>query len=282
MAIARSDKIKALVFLSVTITLATTIILVLVGTDWMKEMDTYYIDFTEVKGIAPGSPVRYNGVAIGKVLRIKSLTNINKARVTVEVQQNTIIKHDSVARLELDSPIVGSRFIQITPGTAEAEVIEPNTQKNIIKSERSMFDTIYMQAAEISSRSAVLISNVNNVFSPDNAQVISSILVEFDRFLKNDATNATTEFRQTLADVRAAIGAVQISNTVADMRATMLTIQRVASSANDMMSQNQTAVNDALNSIRAATDSLNELLINLNRHPLIRGKGEKTKEWMNE
>ncbi len=285
MAIAHSEKIKALVFLTVTIALATTIVLVLVGTNWMEEKDTYYIDFTEVKGIAPGSPVRFNGVAIGKVLRIKPVTDIqnqNQTRVTVEVQKNTIIKGDSVARLELDSPIVGSRFIQITPGTAEAEVIKPNTQGNIIKSERTMFDTIFMQAAEISSRSSVLISNVNNIFSPENAHALSSILVQFDTFLKNDATNATAEFRQTLADVRTAINAAQIKDTMTDMRGTLIAVQRAVDSANEMMSQNQTTVNDTLNSIRAATDSLNELLINLNRHPLIRGKGEKTKEWMNE
>ncbi|MCX7004581.1 MAG: MlaD family protein [bacterium] len=282
MAIAHSDKVKAIVFLVVTISLFITLILVLVGSDWMEKTDSYYIDFNEIKGIAPGSQVRYNGVAIGKVKRIRSLSNISKARVTVEVQQNIPIKNDSTATLGMDSLIVGNRFIQITPGSPGAVVIKPNDQSYIIRGERSMLDNMFLQAAEISSRSSVLISNVNNIFSPENSRAISSILLQFDSILKHDATNATAEFRQTLADVRIAINAAQIKDTMADMRGTLISVRRAVDSANDMMSQNQTTVNDTLNSIRAATDSLNELLINLNRHPLIRGKGEKTKEWINE
>jgi phospholipid/cholesterol/gamma-HCH transport system substrate-binding protein len=287
MAIAHSDKIKALVFLTVTIALATTIVLVLVGTNWMKKKDTYYIDFTEVKGITAGSPVRYNGVTIGTVKRIKWLSNLYQSRVTVEVQQNTIIKHDSVARLELDSPIVGSRFIQITPGTADSKKIEPNTQANIIKSERSTFDTIYMQAAEISSRSSVLISNFNNVFSPENARSFSSILDQVNKFIKENSTNATDvlfDFRTTLAAVRTAMEAAKIDATMTEVRTTLIAVQQAVASANEMMAQNQKSVNDTLVNMRAATDTLNELLINLNRQPalLLRGKGQEKKEWMDE
>jgi len=286
MAIAHSDKIKALVFLTVTIALATTIVLFLAGTNLIEEKDNYYIDFTEVKSIMPGSPVRYSGVSIGKVLRIKPLTNTYKfMRVTIEVKPNIIIKQDSIARLELDSPMAGTRFIQITPGSDASARIMPNLQapsENIIKSERTMLDNVFVQVAEIASRSSVLISNVNIFFSPKNSRAISSILMQFDRFLKSDATNATAEFRQTIADVRRAIADAQISTNMAEVRSTLVAVKLAVASANEMMSQNQTVVNDTLNSIRAATDSLNELLINLNHHPLIRGKTEKNKEWNNE
>jgi ABC-type transporter Mla subunit MlaD len=287
MAIARSDKIKALVFLTFTAALFTTVVLVIVGTEWMKKMDSYYIDFDQIKGIGNGSPVRCNGVHIGKVKRIRWLPNLGRTRVTIEVNKGTEIPCDSYATLEVDSFIVGNRFIQITPGSPNATQIEPNTQANIIRGTRSSFDTMYMQAADISSRSAVLISNINNVFSPDNAQLFSSILGQIDLFLKENSTNATEvmlEFRKTLADVRSAINAARIDATMAEVRTTLVTLQRAVASANEMMAQNQKSVNDTLNNMRAATDTLNELLLNLNRQPalLIRGKGQETKEWMNE
>lgn len=287
MAIARSDKIKALVFLTFTVALFATVVLVIIGTDWMKEMDSYYIDFDQIKGIGNGSPVRYNGVHIGRVKRIKWLPNLGQTRVTIEVSKNTIIKSDSVATLDIDSLIVGNRFIQITPGSSTATRIEPNTQANIIRGERSSWDTMYMQAADISSRSAVLISNVNNVFSPDNALLFSSILGQIDTFLKENSTNATEvmlEFRKTLAEVRTAVNAARVDATMAEVRATLVAVQRAVASANELMAQNQKSVSDTLNNMRAATDTLNELLLNLNRQPalLIRGKGQETKEWMNE
>jgi phospholipid/cholesterol/gamma-HCH transport system substrate-binding protein len=277
------------VFLVVTLGLFTTLILVVAGTEWLKAKDLYYIDFVEsVKGLSNGSTVRYNGVPVGKVKRIKPLSD-GTTRITVELTERMPIKTDSEAICELDSLIVGNRSILITPGSSRAETVPPGIQapQYIIRGKPSTFDMMYGRAAEISAQSAVLISNVNTVFSPENARIFSSILLQIDTFLHENSTNAAQtleDFRRTLDTVRLAIDAARIDATMTQVRNTLAQFDEAVGSATDMMAQNQRAISDTLNNLRVATDSLGELLDKLNRQPglLIRGRGETKKEWMHE
>ena len=66
MAISSSDKIKAIIFLIVSALLMVVIIFSLVGTQWMKQKDHYYIEFSEsLGGLSTGSSVRFHGIKVG-------------------------------------------------------------------------------------------------------------------------------------------------------------------------------------------------------------------------
>ena len=265
MAIRRSDKIKAVFFLFVTTTLFATLIIALVGTQWMKKQDKYYVEFDEaVKGLKVGSLVRYHGEEVGKVTDIKFDPISAKTKVTMDIQPNTLIKEDSVATIEVDSFIIGTKSIMITPGSANAPLLKPNDPKVLIKSAKSSFQKFSSKIVDITDQMGELIDNVNQVFTPENALAISSILYQIDFFM---ASNAIT-----------------IVQTVEKFKESLKELDETVKTANQIMKQNQEDINITINNLKSTTDNLNELLDKLNRQPalLIRGAKIEKENWNDE
>jgi len=175
MAIRRSDKIKAVFFILVTTTLFATLIITLVGTQWMKKQDKYYVEFDEaMKGLKIGSLVRYHGEEVGKVVDIKFDPKSVRTKITMDIAPHTMIKEDSIATIEVDSFIIGTKSIMITPGTASSPLLKPNDPKVLIESKQSSFQKFSSQIVDISQQMGELIDNINNVFTPENAQSVYS------------------------------------------------------------------------------------------------------------
>jgi len=292
MGIERSDKVKAALFLVVTVTLFSGLIIGLIGTEWMQKKEQYYIDFTfPVKGLAAGSTVRLNGVPVGKVKRFGKAPDGRATRVTVAVTRGTLIHEDSVATLELESLIVGNRSINISLGSARARRLEPNNQhaRNIIRGTQSDFDVMAGSMVDIARMTTGLISNINNVFSPENAAQLASILNQINQFM---ATNSTVvpvtleKFGSMMDTTQVKIAQLEIAELQNELRATLAMINEATRTMNDTVIQNQRAINDTLNNIRNVTDALRELVERLNRQPgaLIRGvrEREREKEWGDE
>ena len=265
MAIQRSDKIKAVFFILVTTTLFATLIITLVGTQWMKKQDKYYVDFGEaVKGLKIGSLVRYHGEEVGKIINIKFDPASAQTKVTMDIVPNTMIKEDSIATIEVDSFIIGSKSIMITPGTASSPLLKSNDPKVLIESAESSFQKFSSQIVDISQQAGVLIDNINTIFTPGNAQSVSSILCQVDSFM---ITNSTL-----------------FVETVDKFRLSLIQFDAVVNTANNLMQQNQDNINITINNLRIATDNLNEFLDKVNRQPalLIRGAKPEKENWNNE
>lgn len=262
MAISRSDKFKAALFLLVTLGLFIIMVLALVGTSWMHEQNKYYIEFKEsVRGLKPGSPVRYYGEEIGKVQRIKYESGARVAKVTIEVNPVIDIKVDSKATLEIDSLIIGNRFIEITPGTINSDSLPPNDPKHLIDSAPSNFQKFQANVQDLSAELPSVIDNINRVFSKENASSLSSILYQVDTFM---STNAS-EFTETMAE----------------FRATLKIMNEALESANSMILQNQRAIAQTIQNLQKTTYTLNELLDKVNRQPavLLHGTPHKENPW---
>lgn len=292
MGIERSDKIKAALFLVVTVLLFSGLIIGLIGTAWLQPKDHYYIDFDiPVKGLNSGSPVRLNGVPVGKVVRFGKAPNGRTTRVTVAVARGTAIHEDSVATLELESLIVGNRGINISLGSPSARRLQPNNQspRNIIRGTQSDFDVMASTMVDIARMITGLLQNVNNVFSPENAAQLSSILSQLNHFM---ATNSVVvpvtleKFGNMMETTQVKIAQLEVAELQSELRTTLALINEATRTANETVVQNQRAINDALNNIRGVTDALRELVERLNRQPgiLVRGarEREREKEWSNE
>ena len=300
MAIRRSDKVKAAFFLMVTAVLFVAMMLFLLGTNWMKKQECYYIDFDNLTKLNTGTPVRYSGLNIGKVTHIPRLTNDtvragSVTRVTIEVVQNTRIYEDCVASIEIDSIIVGNQYILIVPGHPGSRRIPANSQEerkenNIIKSDLSNMDKVKDRITVMSGEGTVLLSNLNLSFNSENAEKLASILSQVDKFLSSNTVQASAtinEFRDGMKTVKTAIDSAQIQLTMCEFRTTMVqacimmaNIDKAVRSANEMFSMNQKAINDTLKNLRTATDAFNDLLDEVRRQPgvIVRGKEHENEE----
>ncbi len=262
MAISRSDKFKAALFLLVTLGLFIAMVLALVGTSWMREQNNYYIEFKEsVRGLKPGSPVRYYGEEIGKVKLIKYQSDDRVAKVTIEVNPLIDIKIDSKATLEIDSLIIGNRFIEIMPGTINADSLPPNDPKHLIESAASNFQKFQANLQNLSADLPAVINNINRVFSEENAASLSSILYQVDSFM---STNS-----------------IAFTQTMAEFRGTLAIMNEALQSANNMILQNQRTIAQTIQNLQKTTYTLNELLDKVNRQPavLLHGTSNKENPW---
>lgn len=75
---------------------------------------TYYVVYSHVGGLAPGTPITINGFPVGKVLQIRFLDEKGKLLVTFSVESDFQFAKNSKAEL-YDTGIIGGKSIQIIP-----------------------------------------------------------------------------------------------------------------------------------------------------------------------
>ena len=88
------------------------------GLDVFSRTRTYYVDYTEVSGIAQASPVMILGVKVGSVTAIKlDPTKAEGVELTLEVSRDYNLPIDSKAKLFSDG-LMGGKAIAIEYGTS--------------------------------------------------------------------------------------------------------------------------------------------------------------------
>lgn len=99
-------------------------------------MAPYHIYFTEsVSGLNIDSPVKFRGVPVGKVKKMRiNPVNIEEIEVLVMVQEDTPIKTDTVAQLKAQG-ITGLSYIDLSQGSKEAPRLETSKHVTLLTRE---------------------------------------------------------------------------------------------------------------------------------------------------
>jgi phospholipid/cholesterol/gamma-HCH transport system substrate-binding protein len=120
----RSDRIKAGVFVLVSVTLLFASVALIAGLRLFKSTKTYYVLFSEsVTGLESSSTVRYNGVPVGRVSDIGfAPEDFPKIRVTIEVQPDTPIRWSTRAMLKPQG-ITGIYYVDLSGGAPEEAIL---------------------------------------------------------------------------------------------------------------------------------------------------------------
>src|ERR1700692_2232243 len=75
---------------------------------------TVYVEFTQAPGIAPDTPVRKNGILIGRVTKVELIgEQQDKVRVTLAIDQDKKILHSDVVRINVS--LLGDAEVQVVP-----------------------------------------------------------------------------------------------------------------------------------------------------------------------
>ncbi|MBR5624570.1 MCE family protein [bacterium] len=293
MAISSSDKVKAIIFLVVSALLMAAIILSLVGTQWMKQKDHYYIEFSEsLGGLSTGSSVRFHGIKVGKVVKMNIDLQNQMGLIEVEVVKNTPVKTDSIATIEVESFVTGTRYVQITPGSVGAELLEPNDpdvkiaclksgfQKfagNIVNlgaqapalatNLTAMFSQPNAQAVSeiVQKQVPVLLEHVNAFFASQNAMMISSILVRVDNLIATNSasiSSAIAGFNTTMTSVNS-----MVEENREVTRELLKNLSSASKTADGLLSENRLLISNILVKTGTSLDELKEM-IGESRQPL--------------
>jgi phospholipid/cholesterol/gamma-HCH transport system substrate-binding protein len=117
-----SDLIKLLVFIVVT-TLATSVLVVLIGNITFSPKHEYRAVFVDATGVVKGDDIRIAGVKVGTVKGV-DVVDRTRARVTFTVDENQTLSKATHASIRYRN-LVGQRYISLSDEIGDTATLEP-------------------------------------------------------------------------------------------------------------------------------------------------------------
>ena len=261
MAISSSDKIKAIIFLIVSALLMVVIIFSLVGTQWMKQKDHYFIEFTDsLGGLSTGSSVRFHGIKVGKVVKMNIDIQNQMGFIEVEVTKNTPVKTDSIATIEVESFVTGTRYVQITPGSVGSDLLTPNDPDVKIPCFKSGFQKFAGNVVNLGSQAPMLVTNITAMFSQGNARAVSEIVQNQVPVLL-DHVNAFFASQNALmvSSILVRVDSLIATNSH-DLTMAIQGFNSTMAAVNNMVEENREVTRELLNNLNSASKTADSLL----------------------
>jgi phospholipid/cholesterol/gamma-HCH transport system substrate-binding protein len=192
--------------LGVFILVATAAILVVLAVFLVpkirEEGEAYFVNFKDmsVGGLFPGSPVKYQGVDIGKVTRIHvNPEDLNSILVDIRIRRDFSIKQDMQAALVYIG-ITGMRSVELSGGSAASPELKP-------RGEIEMARGLGEKAEDIVANIDSAVRSINALLNEDNQEKITLFLknVELSSgVLSSVLTDRKDNLEASIADIAAA------------------------------------------------------------------------------
>ena len=184
---------------------------------WLARVDlehqpqTYLVYFYgSVSGLQIGSEVQYRGVPVGRITDIGiDAENIERIRVTVEVNEGTPVKTDTYATLGLQG-ITGVAYLQIKGGTQNAPdlVAQGKDDYPVIPSRPSGLEQVLDRAPELLERAIVISERLEQLLSEKNIDGINSSIDNINSTTQILA-NRTKQIDQAITDGAEAVASLR-------------------------------------------------------------------------
>jgi phospholipid/cholesterol/gamma-HCH transport system substrate-binding protein len=182
--------------LAVFLSLATVIFIAVSGFFIVPKLrdagETYTVNFrnTSVQGLIIGSLVKYRGVEVGRVIRIRvNPTDLDSILVDVKIREGVVVKTDMSATMVYVG-LTGQKYIEISGGTLEAPNLKAHGE---IPTGRGLGD----KADDIVNNIEMTAKRITELLSPENVE-------KFSAFLEN-AEKSSASVSEVLESRRATI-----------------------------------------------------------------------------
>ncbi len=244
----------------------------------------YHVVFREaVTGLSVGSPVQYNGIAVGSITKL-SLSPSDPGQVVarLRVDASTPIKADTRAKLAITS-LTGPTIIQLTGGTPQSPALTA-----VDRSEAPLIQTTPSALQNISDTANRIVERLDTVFSDKNVASIGNTLQNLDeissslaaqkddlRALIVNAREAAAKLDTTLATTNGAMERLdrnlvqQLPQLVSKLDGTLAKLDSAADNADAILGENRTAINsfanDGLGQLGPTLTELRSLVRDLRR-----------------
>lgn len=262
--------------------------------EFQRDYKAYDIVFEGPVSLEEGAAVRYIGVKVGEVARVRiDKADPSKVRAHVRVSRETPIKVDSTASIQL-AGITGITFVQISAGTGKPLEARAGQPVPLIRSERTLVDQIVAGGAQALGRANLTFDGINRILTDENIASMSTSIRNLETITTKLAADdgLIGEASATLKNVSAASlafedasrelqGAGQAANTTlteagADIKTLTGDIRDVATSAAGTLEETRRAVavatqmmegpaTETLENTAAASQDLRVLINRLDR-----------------
>ena len=284
------------------------------GLDVFSRTRTYYVNYTEVSGIAQASPVMILGVKVGSVTEIKlDPTKAEGVELTLEVSRDYNLPVDSKAKLFSDG-LMGGKAVAIEYGTASeflksGDHITAAYDKGLMDIAGAELEGLTVKIGEALAKLTTTLDGVNGILD-DNRGNIKGVMSNLDSVTgtmsdvltgkKQDLVSVVdnlTAFADALGRNSAKIDSVMMNvNTITDQFATtnvaeslQQTIVKLNQTLDKLNNADGTVgklMNDKVlyDNLSAASANLSTLLADLQAYPKryvhfsLFGRGAKAEE----
>ena len=228
----------------------------------------YQIVFREaVTGLSVGSPVQYNGIAVGSITKLSLAPNDPRQVVArIRVDASTPIKTDTRAKLAITS-LTGPAIIQLSGGTPQAPTLRSVDTRDapVIQTAPSALQNIADTANRIVERLDQVLSdkNVDSISATlANLESVSGTLADQDKGMQAlivSARDAAQNLDRTLDTTNGAIERLdknlvqQLPPILEKLETTLARLDSAAGNADAILGENRAAINSF------ATDGLGQM-----------------------
>ena len=139
----------------------------------------YEIYFTgSVTGLSEGGSIRYLGVEVGRVRRIRlDRRSAERVQVVAEIDESAPIDRNTTAQLSLMG-VTGLLYIDLKQRMEGKDIMEPVASERypVINTVRSDFDTFLASLPEIAGSAAELMNRAQEIFSAENSAALANMV----------------------------------------------------------------------------------------------------------
>ncbi|GLQ19301.1 MlaD family protein [Algimonas porphyrae] len=202
----------ALIGMFVLVALVATVgfILWLTGSTFDQSFEEYEVSFQgPVRGLSPGSEVRFNGIGVGEVTGIRlDREDPNTVLADIRVDANTPVDTKSVAKLE-PLGLTGLNYLQIFSGGEEYPLIRdlPGRGPKRIEGQADALSDILEGGGTVVEQAQQAMQQINKLLSDDAIDDVQGILSNVNRitaeldvsdFDMDNVNSLVGEFRYTV------------------------------------------------------------------------------------
>jgi phospholipid/cholesterol/gamma-HCH transport system substrate-binding protein len=262
-----------------------------------KEYDNYYTVFNEsVIGLYKDAQVKLNGIDVGNVTEIAiDSSNLNQVIVRFRVNKGTPIKLGTRAGMTHGISLTGEKQIVLSGGRFD----EPDVAEGgFVPAEKTAFDEMANKATDIVAHIDSLLTNINKIFSTENADNISSAIKNFEGASRNlnnmtqnlnkpinNISNAAVSMKNVLAEIEEAkiaaktsenmdlvkekIAAIDTKAMNDNLTQAMESIKQLTQRLDQVVYKNQDQVGDAVVELNAVLENLEEFTQKIKNNPSV-------------
>lgn len=210
-------------FVLLVIGMAVAFVYWYAGAREVRDYVRYEVYFDgSVSGLSEGGAVRYLGVDIGRVVRMRIDNRASdRVQVIVELDSTAPVSERTVAQLSLQG-VTGLLYIDLLQEKLDAPfpgVLEnvPSEKYPVIRARRSSFDSFVASLPEVTARFGEIAVRANTVLSDANIAALTRLMVNLDAAgsalpatlrdagtLIGELRTATAEATHTFAELRRA------------------------------------------------------------------------------
>ena len=172
-------------FVMVSIAMIFVFVIWLIRPTDKKEVTPFKIFFTEsVSGLNVDSPVKYRGVTIGKVTKMKiNSENSEEIEVDILVDKTAPIKVDTVAKLKSQG-ITGLNYIDLSKGSPDTPLLCDENPDHIIASVPSFLVKVEESFGSVSVNLSTTLHATSVLLREENQEAITGSLKHLNSILK--------------------------------------------------------------------------------------------------